>query len=70
VAIRVVTFKVDEEVVEELDRLAKRRRLTRSELIREAIERYLREQGVPMRPRHSPAVLRHDPRALVFEVEV
>ncbi|BES82592.1 ribbon-helix-helix protein, CopG family [Pyrodictium abyssi] len=69
---RVVTFKVDECIVKELDQVAKAQHVTRSEVIREAIERYLREQGLPLprRPRHSPTVLRHDSRALVFEVEV
>jgi len=40
-ALRVITFKLDEETLEELDRLAMRKGKTRSELIRRAIEQYL-----------------------------
>ena len=43
---RIVTFKVDVEVLEALDRLARRKRVSRSELIREAITRMLVEEGV------------------------
>jgi len=43
---RIVTFKVDVEVLEALDRLARRKRVSRSELIREAITRMLIEEGI------------------------
>lgn len=39
---RVITFKADEELVERMDRLAQRKGLTRSEVIRRAIIMYLR----------------------------
>jgi len=38
---RVITFKLDEETLEELDKLAMRKGKTRSELIRRAIEMYI-----------------------------
>ena len=38
---RVITFKIDEETLEELDKLALKKNKTRSELIRRAIEQYL-----------------------------
>lgn len=41
---RVVTFKVSRWVVERLDRLARKKRVSRSELIREALERFLLEE--------------------------
>jgi len=43
---RIVTFKVDVEVLEALDKLARRKRVSRSELIREAITRMLMEEGI------------------------
>lgn len=41
---RIVTFKLDSDVVEKLDEIALRRGITRSEVIREAIFRYLRDE--------------------------
>jgi len=41
---RVVTFKVDEELLEKLDYYARQRGKTRSEVIREALEHLLREE--------------------------
>ena len=41
---RVVTFKVEEKLLLELDLYALNSRLSRSEIIREALERYLREK--------------------------
>ena len=38
---RVVTFKVEEELLERLDRYARSRGKTRSEIIREAVQVYL-----------------------------
>jgi len=43
---RIVTFKVDVEVLEALDRLARKKRVSRSELIREAITKMLMEEGM------------------------
>ena len=43
---RIVTFKVDVEVLEALDKLARRKRVSRSELIREAITKMLMEEGM------------------------
>ncbi|MET1102221.1 MAG: ribbon-helix-helix domain-containing protein [Pyrodictiaceae archaeon] len=39
---RVITFKLDEETLEKLDTFAKLRGATRSEVIRKALELYLR----------------------------
>ena len=39
---RVVTFKVDEELLERLDTYARLKRLPRSEVIRRALEEYLK----------------------------
>ncbi len=43
---RVITFKADPELIEKLDRLAKLRGKTRSELIREAIQALVNEDLV------------------------
>ncbi len=44
---RIVTFKLDARVLELLDKLARKRRVTRSEIIREAIYRLLMdEEGI------------------------
>lgn len=39
---RVVTFKIDEELLQKLDSYAINRRLSRSDVIREAIEQFLK----------------------------
>lgn len=57
--LRVVTFKLDHEILEVLDRYAKEKRKHRSEVIREAIIRFLREEGVEIpevrpKPRRIP----------------
>ena len=44
---RVVTFKVDERLLDELDRYAARKRITRSEAIRRAINELLRREFRP-----------------------
>ncbi|WP_338604973.1 ribbon-helix-helix protein, CopG family (plasmid) [Sulfolobus tengchongensis] len=43
---RVVTFKVDEELLRQLDLYALNNRVSRSEVIREALELLLREKRV------------------------
>jgi len=53
---RIVTFKVDVEVLEALDKLARRKRVSRSELIREAITRMLIEEGVIVNRRHKQSL--------------
>lgn len=58
--VRVVTFKIDSGTLEALDRLASSLRLTRSELIREAIERLLDEYGVEVRRAPPASSLRED----------
>ncbi|KSW11708.1 hypothetical protein CF15_02505 [Pyrodictium occultum] len=65
---RIVTFKIEEDVLAVLDRYARMRRLTRSEVIREAIERLLRSEGIEV-PKSRNSV-RYDPRAPVIEVPV
>ena len=42
---RVVTFKVDDELLDELDRYAARKRITRSDAIRKAIIELLMRDG-------------------------
>ena len=56
---RVVTFKLKDEELEELDRFALRHGLTRSDVIRKAIKEYIRGSGsVPvLRPRIRKVVL-------------
>jgi len=44
-AVRVVTFKVDERLLDELDRYAARKRITRSDAIRKAIIELLMRDG-------------------------
>ncbi len=41
---RVVTFKIDEELLEKIDMLARAQKKSRSEIIRKALERYLLEE--------------------------
>lgn len=41
-ALRVITFKIDEELLEKLDTFARLENKTRSEVIRKAIELYLK----------------------------
>ncbi|ABM81444.1 ribbon-helix-helix protein, CopG family [Hyperthermus butylicus] len=65
---RIVTFKIEEELLALLDRYAKSRRLTRSEVIREAIEKLLESEGIRVPKKPSPP--RYDPRALVIEVAI
>ncbi len=43
--LRIVTFKVDEDLLEALDRYARSKRMSRSEAIREAIKRMLEAEG-------------------------
>jgi len=42
---RVITFKIDESLLEEIDRLATRKGLTRSDVIRKALLELLRREG-------------------------
>ncbi|MEB3851647.1 MAG: ribbon-helix-helix protein, CopG family [Desulfurococcales archaeon] len=59
-SVRVVTFKIDPRTLEALDRLAATLRMTRSELIREAIERLLDDYGVEVERPLREAQLRED----------
>ena len=43
---RIVTFKIDSRLLRLLDRYARKRRLTRSEVIREAIVKLLESEGI------------------------
>ena len=56
---RVVTFKLKDEELEELDRFAARSGLTRSDVIRRAIRAYIRGNGSvpPIRYRIRKVVL-------------
>ncbi|HID41190.1 MAG TPA: CopG family transcriptional regulator [Pyrodictium sp.] len=69
--LRIVTVKVEERVVELLDKVARMSGGSRSELIREAIYMYLKSRGVVI-SRSEVMVSRpkfHD-RAPVIEVDV
>jgi len=48
--VRVVTFKVEEDLLEKLDSLAKLKNTTRSDIIRKAIELYLRLEDYRIQP--------------------
>jgi hypothetical protein len=43
-AMRVVSFKIDEELLEMLEEYARKRRMTKSEVIRRAIEAYIKDK--------------------------
>jgi len=47
---RVITFKADEKLLERLDKFAMAKGLTRSEVIRKAIELYLRLEDYKVKP--------------------
>jgi len=53
---RVITFKVDEELLERLDYYARLKGVTRSEVIRKAIELYLKLDEYKVRP--QPRIIR------------
>lgn len=53
---RVITFKADEELLERLDSYARIRGVTRSEVIRKAIELYLKLEDYKVQP--QPKVIR------------
>ena len=51
---KVVTFKVSDELLKEVDEIAKRERVTRSEIIRKALELYVRlwkKRELPKEPK-------------------
>ncbi len=66
---RVVTFKMPEEVLDILDEYARSRGISRSEAIREAISQLLEREGyrVVAATREAPLA---DGRSLVIEVDV
>ena len=47
---RVVTFKIEEDLLERLDSFARLKGLTRSEVIRQAIEKYLKYNDQKVKP--------------------
>lgn len=49
-AVRIVTFKIYNDLLEELDSVSKKEGKTRSEVIREAIELYLQLKGYRAAP--------------------
>ena len=53
---RVVTFKADEEFVERLDSFARMKGVSRSEVIRKAIELYLKLEDYKVQP--QPRIVR------------
>ena len=63
--LRIVTFKVDESLLEALDRYARMKRMSRSEAIREAIKRLLEEEGIPIPRSRAEKVKRDIPQ---FEI--
>ena len=50
---RVVTFKVEEDLLEKVNGLAKLKGVTRSEVIRKALELYLRLEEYKVQPRYK-----------------
>ncbi|BEP18096.1 hypothetical protein PYJP_14480 [Pyrofollis japonicus] len=65
---RIVTFKIDDSLLKALDMYAKRKGLSRSEVIRAAIESLLRKEGIKV-PKHQDNV-KIDPRVQVIEIVV
>ncbi|MET1127996.1 MAG: ribbon-helix-helix protein, CopG family [Thermoproteota archaeon] len=65
---RIVTFKIDEDLLSVLDSYARKKRLTRSEVIREAIERLLKDEGIRLPEKRS--LFKVNPRAPIIEVVV
>ncbi len=53
---RVITFKADEELLERLDTFARLKGVTRSEVIRKAIELYLKLEDYKVQP--QPKIIR------------
>jgi predicted transcriptional regulator len=53
---RVITFKADEELLERLDMFARLKGVTRSEIIRKAIELYLKLEDYKVQP--QPKIVR------------
>jgi len=53
---RVITFKADEELLERLDTFARVKGITRSEVIRKAIELYLKLEDYKVQP--QPRIVR------------
>lgn len=56
VGMRVITFKADEELLERLDVYARLKGVTRSEIIRKAIELYLKLEDHKVQP--QPKIVR------------
>ena len=56
IGMRVITFKADEELLERLDSYARMKGVTRSEVIRKAIELYLKLEDYKVQP--QPKVIR------------
>ncbi len=50
---RVVTFKIDEDELERLDSFARLKGWTRSEVIRKALDLYLRLEEYKVQPRYK-----------------
>ncbi len=63
---RIVSFKISSELLKLLDRYARRKRMTRSEVIREAIVRLLRSEGYSV----DPSIVHSEPMRQGFEVRV
>jgi predicted transcriptional regulator len=55
---RVITFKADEELLEKLNHLAHNKGVTRSEVIRKAIELYLKLEDGIEKTRNEPRIVR------------
>ncbi len=64
---RIVTFKIDSELLKILDRYAKSKRMTRSEVIREAIIRLLESEGIKVEPLMRRSI---ESRGPVIEITV
>lgn len=54
--LRVVTFKAEDELIEKVDTLARLKGVTRSEIIRKALELYLKLEDYKIQP--QPKIVR------------
>ncbi|RUM47060.1 MAG: CopG family transcriptional regulator [Hyperthermus sp.] len=66
---RIVTFKIDESLLYQLDKYAKSRRMTRSEAIREAIMNLLAKAGYNI-AKEKTTILTARSRSPIIEVPV
>ncbi len=54
--LRVITFKLEETILEKIDKLAKRRRVPRSTIIREALREYIQRNMYTDKRKWKPTI--------------